>query len=287
MVWSFLYHKSPALAGFSLHPNTRPSLEESKKSEPDKRRESSQAVKLWCAFFVVTIAINGTPLFLLGYDLHRWTYSIAKGGLLFFINYGLLFLVAPLLLLKGRKQILKPAIFLPLICAVFSVTIWPLVPYIGSIAVVVLFYLHWRLDLSGLGFRSKGLYGDISAVALIGVLNSLQIFLPGALHEGITAGLFAATYRWFANPASTVENLFYFGFITERFSYRLGRWKRPVLIGALYTLHEMSNPEYWYEGLSFPIVFIGVTLTAAIYLWRNSFIVTWVGDGLGRLLARI
>jgi hypothetical protein len=71
MVWSFLYQKSPALAGFSLHPNTRPSLEESKKSEPDKRREFSQAVKLWCAFFVVTIAINGTPLFLLGYDLHR------------------------------------------------------------------------------------------------------------------------------------------------------------------------------------------------------------------------
>jgi hypothetical protein len=118
-------------------------------------------------------------------------------------------------------------------------------------------------------------------------LNSLQIFLPGALHEGIAAGLFAAIYRWFANPASTVENLFYFGFITERFSYRLGRWKTPVLIGALYTLHEMSNPEYWYEGLSFSIVFIGVTLTAAIYLWRNSFIVTWVGDGLGRLLARI
>lgn len=118
-------------------------------------------------------------------------------------------------------------------------------------------------------------------------MNSLQIFLPGALHEGIAAGLFAAIYRWFANPASTVENLFYFGFITERFSYRLGRWKTPVLIGALYTLHEMSNPEYWYEGLSFSIVFIGVTLTAAIYLWRNSFIVTWVGDGLGRLLARI
>jgi hypothetical protein len=116
--------------------------------------------------------------------------------------------------------------------------------------------------------------------------NSLQAFLPGALHGGIVAGLFTALYRWFANPASTVENLFYFGFITERFSYRLGRWKTPLLIGALYTLHEMSDPEYWYEGLSFPATFFGVGLMSAIYLWKNSFIVTWVGDGLGRFLAQ-
>jgi hypothetical protein len=46
----------------------------------------------------------------------------------------------------------------------------------------------------------------------------------------------------------------------------LGRWGTPFLVGALYTAHEMSNPEYRYEGMNFPIVFVGVAITTAVYL---------------------
>jgi hypothetical protein len=42
--------------------------------------------------------------------------------------------------------------------------------------------------------------------------------------------------RSFANSASTVENLFYFGFLTERLSHKAGRWLTPLLIGAMYAL---------------------------------------------------
>ncbi|HEY4691629.1 MAG TPA: hypothetical protein VIK33_20135 [Anaerolineae bacterium] len=52
----------------------------------------------------------------------------------------------------------------------------------------------------------------------------------------------------------------------------------------MYTAHEMSNPEYWYEGVSFVLVFLGVTVIAALYLWRRSAVVVWLGDGLGKLV---
>ena len=39
----------------------------------------------------------------------------------------------------------------------------------------------------------------------------------------------------------------------------------------------MSNPEYWYSHLSF--VFVAIAVTSAIYIWRRSLIVTWLGDG--------
>jgi hypothetical protein len=105
--------------------------------------------------------------------------------------------------------------------------------------------------------------------------------IPFSLPNGILAGL----NRLFANPASTAENLFYFGFLTERLSGKTGKWLTPPLIGAMYTVHEMSNPEYWYGGMSFGLIFIGVTIMTAIYLWRRSVVVTWLSDGLGRFVS--
>jgi hypothetical protein len=55
--------------------------------------------------------------------------------------------------------------------------------------------------------------------------------------------VFATMFRMFGNPASTVENLFYFGFLTERVSKQLNRYVVPFLIGAMYTLHEMTIPS--------------------------------------------
>ena len=52
-------------------------------------------------------------------------------------------------------------------------------------------------------------------------------------------------------------------------------------------LHEMTNPEYWYEGMRFFPVWVGVAIVAFVYLWRRSVVVIWLGDGLGRLLSRL
>jgi Na+-transporting NADH:ubiquinone oxidoreductase subunit NqrB len=93
--------------------------------------------------------------------------------------------------------------------------------------------------------------------------------------------------RLFANPASTVENLFYFGFLTERLSLKTGRWLTPLLVGLMYMAHEMTNPEYWYESMNFILPFVGVAIFAAIYLWRRSAVVIWLGDGLYRFVGNL
>ena len=86
--------------------------------------------------------------------------------------------------------------------------------------------------------------------------------------------------RLLANPASSVESLFYFGFVAERPSARTGKWLTLFLIAAMYTAHEMTNPEHWYEGMNFGFVSVGVALIAALYLWRRSVVVIWLGDGV-------
>jgi hypothetical protein len=158
---------------------------------------------------------------------------------------------------------------------------WPGV----TVAVGALAYLHWRFDLSGYGIRSRGGRGDIAAVLLMGLLGLVPILMRGR-PSGISLmpAATAALTRLFANPASSIENLFYFGFMTERLSYRAGRWLTPLLIGLMYTAHEMSNPEYWYGSMSFAFVFVGVALWVAIYLWRRSAVVIWLGDGLYRFV---
>ncbi len=153
---------------------------------------------------------------------------------------------------------------------------------------MVIAYLHWRYDISDLGFRSRGWRGDAIAILLMGLLGSARIFFsPGPFAFAPNAAFSAMVDRLFANPASTTENLFYFGFLTERLSPRLGRWGTPLIIGLMYVTHEMSNPEYWYEGELFPTIFIGVAIFAMIYLWRRSVIAIWLGDGLGRFMSAL
>jgi hypothetical protein len=55
----------------------------------------------------------------------------------------------------------------------------------------------------------------------------------------------------------------------------------------MYVFHEMTNPEYWYGGILFPVIFIGIALFAMIYLWRRNVIAIWLGDGLGWFLTRL
>ena len=254
----------------------------------DKQRQSVQALYLWGVFFALALIINGTIPFIHGYDLHTWTYSPLKDVAFNLIIYGGLFLVAPLVLTKGWAIVRSPLFFLPLFVAVLAMTLRTFFRPIAALAVIILIDLHWRFDLSKSGIQSRGWRGDVIAILLFVLIYSAPSLLqsnpiPSALGKSLLASL----DRLFLNPASTTEYLFYFGFLAERLSHKTGRWMTPLIIAVMYTAHEMINPEYWYEGVKFPLIFVGVALTASIYLWRRSIVVIWLGDGLGRFVSRM
>jgi hypothetical protein len=248
-----------------------------------REHQTKPALLLWGVFIICTILINGTIPFAFGADLSKWTYSALKSILIGTIDYAGLFLVIPLVLVKGWKTVRQAGFLIPLILAVAGIAIHPLFKPAAAVVILVLAYLHWRYDLGELGFRSQGWDGDLKVLSLmifIQMIPSLlrlptHTLLPGA---AITAGL----ARLFANPASTVENMFYFGFLTERLAYKTKNLT-PLLIGLMYTLHEMTNPEYWFEGINFIFVFVGISIWSAIYLWRRNVVVLWLGDGLGKM----
>jgi hypothetical protein len=247
-----------------------------------------QALALWLVFILANLLINGTIPFAMGMDMRAWSQSTVKFLLVGFIVYGLLFTAAPLILTKGWETIRQRAFLLPLCLAVLATTFSLVLWRVNAIAILVLAYLHWRFDLSELGLRSCGRRGDILAILIIGGLGLVQVLVrSGPLEFSALEGLVAAFDRLFANPGSSVENLFYFGFLTERLSRKTGRWLTPLIIGLMYVAHEMSNPEYWYEGMNFTMTYFGVAILAAIYLWRRSAIIIWIGDGLMRFVGKL
>ncbi len=249
---------------------------------------SKQAIWLWCIFIVLAVLFNGTIPFLLGADLHAWTNSGIKSVLFTFLFYGVLFLVVPLAILKGWGTVRQPAFLYPLTLAVLAITLWHYFHWSALIVIIVLAYLHYRFDLSDFGIRSQGWKGDLLAILLMGLLGFVPLLMSSSGHVfSFGKALIAALNRLFANPASSVENLFYFGFLTEQLSHRVGRWLTPPLIGLMYTAHEMSNPEYWYGGVNFVLIFVGVTIWAFVYLWRRSAVAIWLGDGLYRFVGSL
>lgn len=252
-----------------------------------KENQAKPALILWGVFIICTILINGTIPFAFGADLSKWTYSTLKSILFGTIIYASLFLVIPLVLVKGWRTVRQAGFLFPLILAIAGIAIHPIFKPTAAVVVLVIAYLHWRYDLGELGFRSRSWGRDLIAlglVILIQVIPSLlrpppHTLLPGA---AITVGL----ARLFANPASTVENMFYFGFLTEKLAYKTKNLT-PLLIGLMYTLHEMTNPEYWYGGVNFVFIFVGVSVWASIYLWRRNVVVLWLGDGLGKLASQL
>jgi len=242
-----------------------------------------QALILWAIFFILAVVLNGTIPFLIGADLHAWISSTVYRVLFPLLIYGGVFLVNPLILIKGWQTVRQPAFLVPLLLALAAISLWYVLRGIAVVAVLVLAYLHWRYDLSGLGLRSFGWKGDMGAILLYGLLgvlpNLLRLgtfsFVPGS-------ALLAGLDRLFANPASSIENLFYFGFLAERMSLKTGKWLTPAIIGLMYTAHEMTNPEYWYGGMNFSMTFVGVILVTALYQWRRNIIPIWLGDGLRR-----
>jgi hypothetical protein len=226
-----------------------------------------QALILWGIYIALAILLNGTVPFLLGRDVRAWTFSPVKDVLFNLVVYSLVFLV------------------LPLVLAVGAMTLRTYIRPVAALAVPVLAWLHYRYDLSELGFRSRGWRADMVAVVLIALLSGASRFFSSDARSFMpTAVLLAALDRLLLNPASTTEYIFYFGFLAEGLSLTLGRWGTALVIGLMYGFHEMTNPEYWYEGQFFPMIFVGIALFALIYLWRRSVVVIWLGDGLGRFL---
>jgi membrane protease YdiL (CAAX protease family) len=253
-----------------------------------KNKKAHQAITVWLLFFASALIINLLIPLAFGLNLHDWTFSGSKGLLLFPVVYAGFFIVVPLVLTKGWATVKKPSFFVPMAAAMVSVVFWIQVPYLAAIAIVVFVYLHWRFNLSDLGFKSKGWKGDVLAILLVGVLGLLQAFSSSStVSIAFVPAVSATLFRMFANPASTVENLFYFGFLTERLGARWSRHLVPFLVGAMYTAHEMTNPEYWYQGTSFVFIFIGVILFAAVYLWRRNIAVTWLSDGFRWFLSNL
>lgn len=247
-----------------------------------------QALIVWGIFFLLNILLNGTIPFVLGADLHAWKASLPHAILFGFVQYAIMFTVIPLILIKGWGTIRQPAFLIPLCIAVAAITFSLVYRGVMAIAVLVLAYLHWRFDLSEYGIRSRGWKGDLAAILMVGFLYAASslVRLTSPSFDLARASM-AGLDRLFANPASSVENLFYFGFVAERLSHATGRWLTPFLIGGMYAAHEMSNPEYWYGGMNFLLVFVGATLYTFIYLWRRGVIVIWLGDGLGRFLGKL
>ncbi len=267
--------------------NSRPTTAERSLAEEGSRR-ARQAAIVWILFFIATVSINVLIPIAFGMNLHSWTYSNAKGFLFFSVNYAGFFLIVPLILTKGWRTVRKPSFIIPLALAAVSVVLWYQIHYIAIIAILVYVYLHRRFDLAELGFKTKGLRSDLLAIILVGGLGLLQAFgTSGTIRISVIPAIYATAFRMFGNPASTVENIFYFGFLTERIGRKVNHYILPFLIGAMYTAHEISNPEYWYEGYSFAAIFIGVTFMAAVYLWRRSVVVVWLGDGFHWLTSRL
>ena len=238
------------------------------------------AIFVWCMFVLLMVLLNGTLPFAWGADLHAWTYSLAKDILIHSLIYAGMFLVVPLLLTKGWQTVRRMNFLVPLSVAVLAITLGPLVHLAPALAIAIIAYLHWRFDLSALGIRSRGWQGDVAVIVLPVLLGiAMALFQPPAHALTPGAALSTGLDRLLSNPGSTVENLFYFGFLTERLSSKTGWWT-PPLIGMMYTIHEMTNPEYWYEGMAFAFTFILITVVAALYLWRRSVVVIWLGDGM-------
>lgn len=243
---------------------------------------------MWAAFLVIFALINGTIPFLLGVDLRWWSTSVPKRQLIATLIYGVMFLVVPIALVVDRKALRDPDLWLALAFALTALALWPAARAAGVVVLVVIVCLHARYDLSGLGLRSRGWRRDLAA---IGVLAAVSLVLT-ALQNGTDdpsagAAVTAALDRMLFNPASTVENLFYFGFLTERLSRWLGVWVTPLAVGSLYMFHEMTNPEYWYVGLQFELTFLGAIALAGLYLVRRNVIAVWLADGACRFASRL
>ena len=254
----------------------------------DTEHKARQALLIWIVFIIILVILNGTIPFALGTDMREWSISNTRLFLISFIIYGGVFLVIPLIIVKGWKTVRQPGFLIPLIIAVLATSLWFYYRGIGVVAIFVLVYLHRKFNLSELGIRTYGWKGDIFAIILSGSLRLILLYFQGpVLLYSPGKAIFSALWIMMTDPTMSLRILFYFGFLTERISCDAGKWLTPILIGLMFTTHEMTNPGYWYVGMDFPRVFIIITFFAFLYVWRRSVIMIWLGHGLEIFITRL
>lgn len=252
---------------------------------PRASRSALEALGVWMLFLLACVLINASIPFALGADVSAWTGSWQKSILFGAVIYGLLFLVVPVLLVKGQAMARHPVALALMLLMLLSAALWSVVPFAAFGILLGLGLMHRKYGLAELGVRFSLDRSDLLALLFIALLYSVpQLASLARGRLDLVGALAAGLKRLLANPATTAEYLFYFGFLATRLEPRLGRWVTPALIGLLYAVHEMTNPEYWAEGMQFALVGIGVAAACSIYLWRRNLLPIWLGDGLSRLL---
>src|SRR5512135_1664935 len=96
-----------------------------------------QALIVWGVFIVLNVLFNGTIPFLLGKDLHAWTVSPLKSFLFNLVQYGIMFLVVPLILTKGWKTVRQPMFLVPLLLAILALPLRDIFRPVAALLVVV------------------------------------------------------------------------------------------------------------------------------------------------------
>ncbi len=242
---------------------------------------------MWALFFALFALINGTIPFLLGEDLRSWSTSVPKRVLVHTLVSGVMFLVVPVVFVLGRRA-RSADLALLLAFSTIGLALQPAARATGIVVIVAIVCLHARYDLSALGIRSRGWRVDLAAIGALAVLSfALTALQRDSDVPAVGGALQASLDRLLFNPSSTVENLFYFGFLAERLSRWLGGWVTPPVVGLLYMTHELSNPEYWYGGLDFGLTFVGATVLAVLYLARRNVVAVWLADGACRFASRL
>lgn len=232
-------------------------------------------------FLATAVVVDGTIPFVLGADLRSWSTSRAKSVVVAFTFYAGMFWIVPLVLVGGRERLRQPGFVAGVALGVVGIIVSPAFRPAAALVLPAVAWLHARYGLSELGIRSRGWRGDVLAILLLGAMGALAaLAVQAGGPKGAGSAFGSTAQRMFGNPASTVEYLFYFGFLGERLLPRLGPWLTMPVLALMYVTHEMVNPEYWYGHVAFGTLFVALVVMGAVWVWRRSTPVVWLGDGL-------
>jgi hypothetical protein len=138
-------------------------------------RKIKQALVLWGVYLAVTFLVNATLPFIFGVDVGKWTYSPAKDVLVNVIIYWGVFLLAPMILVKGWDVVRQPAFIGPLLVAAIALSLRTFFRPVSILAILIIIFLHWRYNLAEVGIRSSGWRGDLVAIGLVGLVYIEQV----------------------------------------------------------------------------------------------------------------
>lgn len=245
-------------------------------------------ILIWFVFIFLAIIFNRTIQFIFGFDVKNWTYSTLKSLLFNIFIYGIVFYIIPIFYTNRKNLKWNWLIY---ICSFLSILGLGLSIYsrwfniLLYISVVILIIKGY---LTNLGFERIKFWEFILLTIFYGILYLIPVLVTRSNQNlTINDAISSLIDRMFLNPASTVEFIFYFGFIGKRLSLMLGKIITPIALGLMYTIHEISNPEYWFENINFIFIPFGIAIFSYIFLWKKNLIPIWIADGIGRFIAKV